>query len=158
MQDYQAKVDFGNLQRYEAKRERDIGKLQQYADTNIDIRVADIENFREKQARVDYLKDQFRLAKKQKVVNSVKSYFDYVEKINYANQLAATNYMKNPFTGQIKYRPVSQSNLTESILQKYPTEALPKYQFADGVTGTLMGDTMVLTDREGKITTFKVGQ
>lgn len=145
-QNYQAKVDFQNLQRYEQKRERDLGKLQAYKDANIDIHVQDLETYRERLARVNYLKDQFKAQKKARVVNSVKNYLDYVDAVNYANQLAATNYEKNPFTGKVKYKPQQQSNLEQNLLDKYPQGKMPTFALGNGWTGVQIGDSIFATN------------
>lgn len=103
-QDYTAKVDFGNAQRYQAKLDQDTEKLQQYINANTDQHYQDIERYNQQKARVDYLKDQFNAQRKSRVVNSVRNYLDYVDKTNMQNQLYSENYATNPFTGKIVFK------------------------------------------------------
>lgn len=154
-QDYQAKVDFGNLQRYEAKRERDTEKLQKYVDYNVDQRVADLDNYRQRKARVDELRDMFNAQRKSRIVNSLKSYAEYADQINKANEFTS-NYKVNPITGRIDYKPQQQTNLTENILNQYAKSSNNKIDLGGGATARIIGDVMVITDKEGKISTQKL--
>lgn len=146
--DYQSKVDFTNLQRYEQKRERDTDKLQSYMDANIDIKVSDLDNYRQRKARVNELRDTFNAQRKSRVVNSLKAYADYVDKINYTNQMIP-NYSVNPVTGRIDYKANQQSNLTQDILNKYSKNANNKVNLGNGLTGVVMGGKMVVTNADG---------
>lgn len=154
-QDYQAKVDYGNLQRYEAKRERDTDKLQSYLDTNIDQRVADIESYRMRKARVDQLRDAFKAQRKSRIVNSLKSYAEYVDQISKANEFTP-NYRINAITGKIDYRPQQQSRLKDNILQQYQKRNQSRIDLGGGATGQIMGNVLIITDKDGKVTTQKL--
>lgn len=154
-QDYQAKVDFGNLQRYEAKRERDTDKLQRYLDTNIDQRVADIESYRMKKARADELRDAFKAQRKSRIVNSLKAYAEYADQISKANTFTP-NYRINPITGRIDYRPQQQSELRDNILQQYQKKNQSRIDLGMGATGQIMGNVLIITDKDGKVTTQKL--
>lgn len=154
-QDYQAKVDYGNLQRYEGKRERDTDKLQRYLDTNIDQRVADIESYRMKKARVDELRDAFKAQRKSRVVNSLKAYAEYADQISKANEFTP-NYRINPVTGRIDYRPQQQSQLRDNILQQYQKKNQSRIDLGMGATGQIMGDVLIITDKDGKVSTVKM--
>lgn len=154
-QDYQAKVDYGNLQRYEGKRERDTDKLQRYLDTNIDQRVADIESYRMKKARVDELRDMYKAQRKSRVVNSLKAYTEYADQISKANEFTP-NYRINPVTGRIDYRPQQQSQLRDNILQQYQKKNQSRIDLGMGATGQIMGDVLIITDKDGKVSTVKM--
>lgn len=154
-QDYQAKVDFTNLQRYETKRERDTDKLQKYVDYNIDQRVADLDNYRQRKARVDELRDMFNTQRKSRIVNSLKSYAEYADQINKTNEFTP-NYKVNPITGRIEYKPQQQTNLTKNILNQYAKSSNNKIDLGGGATARIIGDVMVITDKEGKISTQKL--
>jgi len=154
-QDYQAKVDYGNLQRYENKRERDTDKLQRYLDTNIDQRVADIESYRMKKARVDELRDAFKAQRKSRIVNSLKAYAEYADQISKANEFTP-NYRINPITGRIDYRPQQQSQLRENILQQYQKKNQSRIDLGMGATGQIMGNVLIITDKDGKVSTQKL--
>lgn len=154
-QDYQAKVDFTNLQRYETKRERDTDKLQKYVDYNVDQRVADLDNYRQRKARVDELRDMFNAQRKSRIVNSLKSYAEYADQINKTNEFT-DNYKVNPITGRIDYKPQQQTNLTENILNQYAKSSNNKIDLGGGATARVIGDVMVITDKEGKISTQKL--
>ena len=148
-QDYQGKVDYNNLQRYEAKREGDTNKLQQYLDQNIDIKVADTQDYKERKARVDYLRDQFLAQRKSRVVNSLKAYADYADKINMANQLYTENYTINPITGRINYKPNQKSDLTQDLLEQYSRNAQNKVNLGNGLTGVRVGNKLIVTNADG---------
>lgn len=154
-QDYQAKVDYGNLQRYEGKRERDTDKLQRYLDTNIDQRVADIESYRMKKARVDELRNAFKAQRKSRVVNSLKAYAEYADQISKANEFTS-NYRINPVTGRIDYRPQQQSQLRDNILQQYQKKNQSRIDLGSGATAQIMGNVLIITDKDGKVTTQKL--
>lgn len=148
-QDYQGKVDYNNLQRYEAKREGDTNKLQQYLDQNIDIKVADTQDYRERKARVEDLKNQFLAQRKSRVVNSLKAYADYADKINMANQLYTDNYTINPISGKINYKPNQKSNLTDDLLEQYSRNAQNKVNLGNGLTGVRVGNKLIVTNADG---------
>ena len=153
-QDYQAKVDFANLQRYEQKREGDTNKLQQYLDNNIDIKVEDTERYNEQKARVDYLRDKFRTNRKQRIVNALRGYADYVDEVNYKNQLIP-NYKVNPITGRIDFKSQQESDLRNNLLSQYQQRSQPKIDLGMGATAQQIGDIIIITDKEGKVTTTK---
>lgn len=154
-QDYQAKVDYGNLQRYEGKRERDTDKLQRYLDTNIDQRVADIESYRMKKARVDELRDAFKAQRKSRIVNSLKAYAEYADQISKANEFTP-QYRVNPVTGRIDFRENQQSQLKDNILQQYQKKNQSRIDLGMGATGQIMGNVLIITDKDGKVTTQKL--
>ena len=147
-QDYQGKVDYNNLQRYEQKREADTNKLQSYTDANIDIKVADLDNYRQRKARVNELRDAFNAQRKGRIVNSLKAYADYADKINYMNQ-TIPNYKVNPITGQIDYKANQQSDLSADILNKYSKSSNNKINLGNGLTGTIVGGKMIVTNADG---------
>lgn len=147
-QDYQGKVDYNNLQRYERKREEDTNKLQSYTDANIDIKVADLDNYRQRKARVNELRDAFNAQRKGRIVNSLKAYADYADKINYMNQ-TIPNFKVNPITGQIDYKANQQSDLSADILNKYSKSSNNKINLGNGLTGTIVGGKMIVTNADG---------
>lgn len=154
--DYQAKVDYGNLQRYEGKRERDTEKLQQYMDQNIDIKVADMENYNQRKARVDELRDAFMAQRKSRVVNALKSYANYADEVRYKNQLL-DNYELNPITGNIEFKEKGQSDLKSNLLNQYQQRANNKISLPNGATLTMLSeDTGVVTDANGKVEILKI--
>lgn len=158
-QDYQGKVDYNNLQRYENKREGDTNKLQSYLDQNIDIKVADTQDYKERKSRVDYLRDQFLAQRKSRVVNSLKAYADYVDTISRANELYTDNYLISPITGKISYRPTEQSKLsdTESLVAQYRQNANNKVSLPNGATLTMLNEsTGIVTDSNGKTEIVKL--
>lgn len=148
-QDYQGKVDYNNLQRYEAKREGDTNKLQQYLNQNIDIKVADTQDYKERKSRVEDLKNQFLAQRKSRVVNSLKAYADYADKINMANQLYTDNYTINPISGKINYKPNQKSNLTDDLLEQYSRNAQNKVNLGNGLTGVRVGNKLIVTNADG---------
>lgn len=156
-QDYQAKVDYGNLQRYENKRERDTDKLQRYLDTNIDQRVADIESYRMKKARVDELRNSWRADRKSRIVNSLKQYANYADTISKSNEFT-DNYKVNPITGKINFKESQKSNLTDNLLQQYAKTSNNKIDLGGGTTARIVGDVLIITDNQGKVTTEKITQ
>lgn len=153
-QDYQGKVDYNNLQRYEGKREQDTNKLQSYLDRNVDIKVADTESYRERKARVNELRDAWNAQRKTRIVNSLKAYANYADQINYANQLYAENYTVSPITGLVKYKPNQQSELKDNLLQQYAKNAQNKISLGNGLTGYQIGQKLVVTNADG--TKFEV--
>lgn len=156
-QDYQAKVDFANLQRYETKRERDTDKLQKYTDYNIDQRVTDFDSYRQRKARVDELRDAFYAQRKSRIVNSLKAYAEYADQISKANEFTP-NYRINPITGRIDYRPQERTQLTENLLSQYQKRNQNKIDLGQGSTGQIIGNVLVITDKEGRVTTTKIDQ
>lgn len=152
--DYQSKQDLTNLQRYEMKRERDIEKLQKYKDFNVDQRISDVEEWRQKKARIDELRDAFKAQRKSRVVNALKNYGDYTEAIGYFNQ-TNPNYGVNPITGKIQYKPTEKSNLTSDILSQYQQRS-SQIDLGGGSVGRIIGNTLIITDKEGKVTTSKI--
>lgn len=100
----QGAMDLQNQGRYDQWLEGNLNKLQGYADSNINQQAQDIDRYQQQKARVNFLRDQFNAQKKSRIVNSVRDYLDYVDKINMANQLKSSEYRTNPFTGRIKYK------------------------------------------------------
>lgn len=148
-QDYQGKVDYNNLQRYEGKREGDTNKLQQYLDQNVDIKVADTQDYKERKSRTDYLRDQFLAQRKSRVVNSLKAYGEYADKINMANQLYTENYTINPISGRINYKPNQKSDLTQDLLEQYSRNAQNKVNLGNGLVGVKIGNKLIVTNADG---------
>lgn len=153
-QDYQSKVDFTNLQRYEQKREMDINKLQQYTDYNTDVKVEDQERYNEQRARVDFLRDQFKAQRKARIVNALRGYADYVDETRYKNQLIP-NYKVNPITGNIGFREQPTSQLRSNVLSQYQQRSQPKIDLGMGATAQQLGDIIIITDKDGKVSTVK---
>lgn len=154
--DYQARQDFTNLQRYEAKRERDTEKLQKYKDVNIDQRIADVEEWRQKKARVDELRDMFKAQRKSRIVNALKSFGDYTDKIGYFNEMNP-NYGVNPLSGRVTYRSKPTSELTENILSQYQQKNLNNVSLPNGATLTILpSGNGVVTDASGKVEIVKM--
>lgn len=158
-QDYQGKVDYNNLQRYENKREGDTNKLQQYLDQNIDIKVADTQDYKERKSRVEDLKNQFLAQRKSRIINSLKAYANYADTISRANELYTDNYLISPITGKISYRPTEQSKLsdTESLVAQYRQNANNKVSLPNGATLTMLNEsTGIVTDSNGKTEVVKL--
>lgn len=155
-QDYQAKIDFANLQRYEQKREADTNKLQQYRDRNIDIKVEDLDSYSRRKARVDELRDYWKSKRKEKVVNALRGYADYVEDVNLKNQLIP-NYQVNPITGRINYKSTERPELDTNILSQY-SQSKPKLDLGQGASGQVIGNLLVVTDKDGKVTVNKLSE
>lgn len=153
-QDYQAKVDFANLQRYEQKRESDTAKLQQYADQNIDTKVEDMEFYNQRKANVDFLRDKFKAQRKARIVNALRGYADYADEVQYKNQLIP-NYKVNPITGRIDYKPQDTSKLESNLLSQYQ-QSKPKIDLGGGAVGQQIGNVLVITDKDGKISTVQL--
>lgn len=152
--DYIAKIDFANAQRYEQKIGQDTQKLQQYLDTNIDQHFQDVERYNAQKARVDYLKDQFKAQRKSRIVNSIRSYLDYVDKTNLENQIYADNYRVNPVTGKIDFTGNKPDPLKEQerqiaqYTQNSTTKTLP-----GGAQLTMLSPTKgLIIDATGKTT------
>lgn len=156
-QDYQAKVDFGNLQRYEDKRERDTNKLQQYLDSNTDQRVADIDFYRQRKARVDDLRNAFKADRKVRVVNALKNYAEYADKISKLNEFNP-NYKVNPITGRVDFREREQSDLNSNLLNTYSKRNQNRIDLGGGAVGQIVGGNLVVTDKDGKVTVSKLNE
>lgn len=155
-QDYQAKVDFANLQRYEQKREMDTNKLQQYTDNNIDIKVEDMEFYNQRRARVEELRDAFKSQRKSRIVNSLKQYAQFADDVRYKNELS-DNYALNPITGNIQFKEKGKSNLENNLLRQFQ-QSNPKIDLGQGSTGQMIGNLFVVTDKDGKVSVNKIEQ
>jgi len=148
-QDNQGKVDFANAQRYEGKREQDLSKLQTYQDANVDSRISDFDNYRQRKAKVDYLRDKFKAQKKERVYNSARGYFDYVEELGVANELSPY-FTINPITGRTQYKPQNKSKLENNLISQYAQNSNNTTQLPNGVTAVQMGDKTFLITADGK--------
>jgi hypothetical protein len=154
-QSNQAQTDFANAQRYEQKRSADLNKLQVYQDNNLDVRISDFDNYRQRKAKVEFLKNKFKSAKKEQIVNSVKNYADYAEELSVANELSPY-FTVNPITGRTKIKPSSKSDLKTNMLSEFAQNANNTKQLPNGATATQIGNFMVVVDKEGKTTTHQI--
>lgn len=110
LQEFQGKEDFARYQNYQQKLGLDTEKLQKYMDTNIDQQSADIERYREKMGRINDLRNQFRAQKKARMVNPVRQFLDYVQKVDLQNQIYADQFKVNPYTGKVTFTEGKQQN------------------------------------------------
>lgn len=161
--DYQAKIDFGNAQRYEQKLNQDTEKLQNYINSNIDQHYQDIETYNQKKARVDFLKDQFNAQKKSRIVNSLKSYGNYVEDTTYKNALAkqmyGDSYSMNVLTGNIDRIQGQKDPFLEQErgLSQYAQQNNNVKNLPNGATLTMLNSTTgIVVDANGKTTMVKL--
>lgn len=148
-QDNQGRVDFANAQRYEGKREQDLSKLQTYQDANVDSRISDFDNYRQRKAKVDYLRDKFKAQKKERVVNSARNYLDYASELQVTNDLSE-HFTINPITGKTKIKPNRKSNLQNTLLQQYAQNQGNTSTLPNGATATQIGNLLIVTDPTGK--------
>lgn len=151
----QAQIDFANAQRYEQKRSTDLNKLQVYQDNNLDTRISDLDNYRQRKAKVEFLKNKFKAAKKEQIVNSVKNYGEYVDELSVANELSPY-FTVNPITGKTKIKPSSKSDLKTNMLSEFAQNANNTKQLPNGATATQIGNFMVVVDKDGKTTTHQI--
>lgn len=150
-QDYKAKRDTSDAQRYQAKIEGDLNKLQAYSDRNIDQHRVDIEDYLQRKAKVDYLKDQFNAQRKSRLVNSARQFFDYVENTNMQNELS-DNYRVNPWTGKVDFKGSKQDPLKqqEDLINQYQQNSSSR-SLPNGATFTMLGPGVgVVTGPDGK--------
>lgn len=157
--DYQAKIDFGNAQRYEQKINQDTEKLQNYINANIDQQYEDLERYRQKKARVDELRDQFNAQKKSRIVNSVRNYFDYVNRTNLENKIYAENYKIDPIFGGVHFTQGTKDPLKkqESLLNQYSQNSKNTVPLPNGGTLTILNESVgIMTDSSGKQETVKL--
>ena len=148
-QDQQAKVDFANAQRYENKRDTDTQKLQSYQDMNVDARISDFDNWRQRKAKVDFLKDSFKAKQKEQIANSAKGYLDYVNELSVANDLSPY-FEINPITGKTKYKPQSKSNLQDNLISQYAQNSQNTKALPNGAFLTQVGEHLFIIDADGK--------
>lgn len=152
-QDYQSKIDLAQNQQYQAKQEADIGKLQQYLDTNIDQHFQDIERYNQQKARVDFLKDQFNAQRKSRVVNALRGYLDYVDEVNMKNQILSDNYKVNPFSGKIQFKGEKKDPFAQyqQELDQYSQNSAPIKTLPGGAQFTMLGPGIgVVIDAKGE--------
>ncbi len=147
--DYQGKVDFANAQRYEQKRDVDLNKLQSYMDTNIETKVQDLDAYRQKKAKVDYLKNRFQGEQKAKIYNSVRNYLDYTDELNVTNQLS-DHYTIDPITGRLKVKKEQNTLLKDNLLQQYAQQQNNTKTLPNGATATQIGNLLIVTGPDGK--------
>jgi hypothetical protein len=150
-QDNQSKVNFQNAQRYEQNRDADLNKLQTYLDANIDARISDADNYRQRKAKVDYLRNKFRSQQKEQVVNSVTGYLDYANQLSVANEMSPY-FTVSPITGKVKYKPQSTSNLKSNALDQYAQNVQETQQLPNGASVVKIGDQFVIIASDGKPT------
>lgn len=136
--DYTAKIDFANAQRYEQKIGQDTEKLQNYINANIDQHYQDIEVYNQKKARVDQLVDAFKAQKRSRIVNSIKQYANYVDEVNYKNQILGENHKVNPFTGKVEFTGNTPDALKkqEQELNQYAQNSAPVRTLPGGLYST----------------------
>lgn len=159
--DYQAKIDFGNAQRYEQKINQDTEKLQNYINANIDQQYQDLERYREKKAKVDFLADQFRAQKKSRIVNSIRSYMDYVDRTNLENQIYADNYRIDPVFGGVHFTQGTKNPLKkqEDLLSQYSQNAKNQVSLPNGATLTMLSESSgLISHADGKTEIVKLKQ
>jgi len=148
-QDQQARVDFANAQRYEQKREADLAKLQTYTDANLDTRIADYDNWRQRMARVKDMQNQFKSWRKQQLVGTLKDQLGYMEKLKSINELNPY-FERSWLTGTDRYKPQAPSSLNIDPTQGYDTGSR-QMNLGDGITATDMGDFYIIRDAKGEI-------
>ena len=149
-QDQQARVDFANAQRYEQKREADLAKLQSYTDANLDTRIADYDNWRQRMARVKDMQNQFKSWRKQQLVGTLKDQLGYMEKLQSLNQLNPY-FERSWLTGTDRYKPQGPNVLNTDPTQGYDKNASRQFSLPGGATATDMGDFYVIVDKDGKV-------
>jgi len=154
LQEFQGKEDFSRYQNYQQKLGLDTEKLQRYMDTNIDQQSADIERYREKMGRINDLKNQFRAQKKARMVNPVRQFLDYVQKVDLQNQIYADQFKVNPYTGKVNFTEGKQQNALDQ-------QAANINQYGKVGEVTVLGDGMyiqntpygpVMVDKSGNAT------
>jgi LysM repeat protein len=156
-EDQQAQVDMNNVARYDQKQEADINKLQAYMDRNQDQHQMDIDNYRERKAKVNYLRDQFNAQKKSRIVNALRGYANYAEQVHMANQLYADNYKINPITGKIDFVEKAQPQLDQNILQQYQKNSNNTVQLPGGANATQVGNLLIVTSANGSVEVKEIG-
>ena len=149
-QDQQARVDFANAQRYEQKREADLAKLQTYTDANLDTRIADYDNWRQRMARVKDMQNQFKSWRKQQLVGTLKDQLGYMEKLKAVNELNPY-FERSWLTGTDRYKPQGPNALNFDPTKGYDINASRQISLPGGATATDMGDFFVVVDKDGKV-------
>ena len=147
-QDQQARVDFANAQRYEQKREADLAKLQSYTDANIDTRIADYDNWRQRMARVKDMQNQFKSWRKQQLVGTLKDQLGYMEKLKSINELNPY-FERSWLTGTDRYKPQGPNVLNTDPTQGYDKTSSRQTTLPGGATVTDMGDFYVIMGADG---------
>lgn len=147
-QDQQARVDFANAQRYEQKREADLAKLQSYTDANLDTRIADYDNWRQRMARVKDMQNQFKSWRKQQLVGTLKDQLGYMEKLKSINELNPY-FERSWLTGTDRYKPQGPNVLNMDPTQGYDKTSSRQTTLPGGATVTDMGDFYVIMGTDG---------
>ena len=147
-QDQQARVDFANAQRYEQKREADLAKLQTYTDANLDTRIADYDNWRQRMARVKDMQNQFKSWRKQQLVGTLKDQLGYMEKLQSINELNPY-FERSWLTGTDRYKPQGPNALNMDPTQGYDKTSSRQTTLPGGATVTDMGDFYVIMGADG---------
>ena len=152
--DHTAKVAFANAQRYEGKLNQDTEKLQSYINNNIDQHQQDVERYNQQKAHVDYLKDQFSAQRKSRVTNSLRSYFEYADRVNKQNQLMSQNYKMNPVTGRIDFVKNTPDALKQQEMQmaQFQQNSRNAITLPNGATMTILNEsTGIVTGSDGTV-------
>lgn len=147
-QDQQARVDFANAQRYEQKRETDLAKLQTYTDANLDTRIADYDNWRQRMARVKDMQNQFKSWRKQQLVGTLKDQLGYMEKLKSVNDLNPY-FERSWLTGTDRYKPQGPNIYGMDPTQGYDKNVQKQITLPGGATVSDMGDFYVIVGADG---------
>jgi hypothetical protein len=147
-QNNQSQVDFNNAQRYDQKQSADLNKLQSYQDANLDARINDVDNYRQRKARVEDLKSRFRNNKKEAIVSSVKNYLGYADELRVANELSPY-FETSAITGRTKYKPQSNSNLKSNALDQFAQSDQTTQNLPNGASLVKQGNMIILVSADG---------
>jgi hypothetical protein len=147
-QSNQSQVDFNNAQRYDQKQSADLNKLQGYQDSNIDARINDIDNYRQRKARVEDLKARFKNNQKEAIVGSVKNYLGYADELRVANELSPY-FETSAITGRTKYKPQSTSNLKSNVLDQFAQSDQTTQNLPNGASLVKQGNMVILVSADG---------
>ena len=147
-QNNQSQVDFNNAQRYDQKQSADLNKLQSYQDSNLDARINDVDNYRQRKARVEDLKSRFRNNQKEAIVGSVKNYLGYADELRVANELSPY-FETSAITGRTKYKPQSNSNLKNNALDQFAQSDQNVQNLPNGASLIKQGNMVILVSADG---------
>jgi len=125
-------------------------------DRNIDQATQDLNTYREKKARVNYLVDQFKAQRKSRITNSIRGYLNYVDETNQKNQLLSENYRVNPFTERIQFTGERMDPFKEQQLQiaQYARDSNNVIPIAgtDVKMVIMPDDSYIIIDKDGNVT------
>ena len=147
-QNNQSQVDFNNAQRYDQKQNADLNKLQSYQDSNLDARINDVDNYRQRKARVEDLKSRFRNNQKEAIVGSVKNYLGYADELRVANELSPY-FETSAITGRTRYKPQSNSNLRNNALDQFAQSDQTTQNLPNGASLIKQGNMVILVSADG---------